>query len=91
MKIIEMVIDAYREIADTYNIPIGRIDDDTDIFGAQGYLDSLGLVAFLANLEMRLSENGVKITLASEKAMSRKQSPFLTVRTLADFIEEQIK
>ncbi len=59
------------------------------IFGAGAPLDSLGLVNLLADLEYRLSEEfGREIVLASERAMSRSQSPFRDVAALTDYVAE---
>lgn len=59
------------------------------IFGAGGPLDSLGLVNFLADLEYRLAEEfGREIVLASERAMSRSQSPFRDSASLTDYVVE---
>jgi acyl carrier protein len=65
---------------------------ETNLFGASGALDSLGLVNFIVLLEQRIGEEcGVAITLADEKALSRKNSPFLTVDSLSEYIIEQLK
>lgn len=64
---------------------------DTEIFGKGALLDSLGLVTMVMDLENRLSdEHGVTVVLASDKAMSRRTSPFRTVGTLVEYIEGQI-
>lgn len=61
------------------------------LFGPGG-LDSLGLVRFIVMLEERIAdETQVALTLASDKAMSRKSSPFRDLQTLADYIDECIK
>jgi hypothetical protein len=66
-----------------------RCRDKPRIFGAGGSLDSLGLVNFLADLEYRLAEKfGRELVLASERAMSRSQSPFRDVSALTDYIVE---
>ena len=63
---------------------------DATLFGS-GALDSMGLVRFIIMVEERIEdEKDVKLTLASEKAMSRKRSPFRTLQTLAEFIDECI-
>lgn len=60
---------------------------DTVLFGEGGHLDSLGLVGFLVAVEQQVEETcGKAITLADEKAMSQKRSPFRTVGTLAEYI-----
>jgi len=59
---------------------------ETQLFGRGSKLDSLGLVNLVVATEARLAEAGVAITLADERAMSQKQSPFRTVGTLCDYI-----
>lgn len=63
---------------------------ETKLFGSESPLDSLGLVNFLVDTEAAFLEDGVEISLMSEKAMSRSQSPFRSVRTLIDYIDEEI-
>ena len=59
------------------------------IFGGGAPMDSLGLVNFLADLEYRLTEKfGRELVLASERAMSRRQSPFRDAAALTTYIEE---
>lgn len=59
----------------------------TPLFGDLSKLDSLGLVSFIMATEQKIEEElGVSITLADERAMSQKNSPFRTVGTLADYI-----
>lgn len=61
---------------------------DAVLFG-DGGLDSMGLVQFIIIVEERLQDQaGVELTLASDKAMSRRSSPFQTLGTLAAYIEE---
>lgn len=59
----------------------------TVLFGQSGKLDSLGLVNLIVTTEQKVQENfGIAITLADEKAMSQKNSPFRTVESLAEYI-----
>lgn len=61
---------------------------DSPLFG-NGGLDSMGLVRFIILVEERIEdETDVRLTLASDKAMSRKSSPFQTLETLAHYIQE---
>ena len=65
---------------------------DTVLFGDGSLLDSIGLVNFIVTTERIVEEVTSKsVTLANEKAFSRRQSPFRTVGTLADYIEELLK
>lgn len=60
---------------------------DTVLFGASSTLDSLGLVNLIVATEQRLEEIfNLTLTLADERAMSQKNSPFRTVETLAEYI-----
>ena len=61
---------------------------DGPLFGDSG-LDSLGLVRFIVMVEDRIEDlTGIRLSLASDRAMSRRTSPFKNLKTLADFIRE---
>ena len=61
------------------------------LYGPGGKLDSLGLVNLLADIEMAVSDEfECDIVLASERAMSRKHSPFRSLDSLAQFVCELI-
>lgn len=61
---------------------------DAPLFG-DGGLDSMGLVRFIVMVEERIEDTTeVGLTLASDKAMSRRTSPFSTLGTLAEYIGE---
>jgi acyl carrier protein len=64
---------------------------DTPIFGGDAGIDSLSLVQLVAQLERSASEQfGKAIVLADSRAMSRRSSPFRTVGTLAELLQERI-
>ena len=69
---------------------IEKVNDNTVLFGKDSVLDSMGLVNIIIDIESRFLDEGYEISLTSEKAMSRRNSPFRTISTLADFINEQI-
>jgi len=59
----------------------------TVLFGKNGQLDSLGLVNLLIIIEQNIEDEfDVSVTIADEKAMSQKHSPFRTIGTLTDYI-----
>ena len=61
--------------------------EESILFGRGSSLDSLGLVSLIVDVERLFEEeHGVVLTLADDKAMSQKASPFRTVETLADYI-----
>ena len=59
----------------------------TILFGKGGQLDSVELVTLIIEVEEKiLDEVGVSITLADERALSQKNSPFLTLQTLTEYV-----
>ena len=62
---------------------------DTVLFGAGGVLDSVDFVTLILDVTQAVEdEYGKSITIFDEKAMSRKNSPFRTVGTLAEYLEK---
>jgi len=60
---------------------------DTHLLGPQSVLDSLHLVSLLINIEREIEDTlGVTLTLANERALSMKESPFRTIQSLADYV-----
>lgn len=63
------------------------VDVDTVLVGPEAVLDSLGLVTFAVSLEQRLADaTGVSLIVADEQEMTRRNSPFRTVGTLAQHL-----
>jgi acyl carrier protein len=63
------------------------IADETVLVGKDAVLDSLGVVSLIVEIEQRVeAEHGVSVTLANDKAMSQRNSPFRTVGVLTDHI-----
>jgi len=63
--------------------------EDVILFGEGTVLDSLNLVNLVMMVEQNIMmETGAEVLLASEAAMSRKRSPYLSVSTLADYAVE---
>lgn len=57
------------------------------LYGSGSRLDSLGMVNLIVAVEQRIQvELGQNIDLTDEKALSQNNSPFLTVKTLSDYI-----
>ena len=62
-------------------------DLNTILMGSDSEIDSLGLVSLIVSIEEAINlELGVSITLADEKAMSQRISPFKTLDTLSNYI-----
>ncbi len=65
---------------------------DTQLFGEGGVFDSLGLVSFIVALEERIQDvYGRTVAIADSRAMSRKSSPFLTVASITEYIQELLE
>lgn len=60
------------------------------IFGDASPLDSLGLVTLLIEIEERLADRGVTITLADARALSQTRSPFRDVPALVAYLQELV-
>lgn len=64
-------------------------DPDAVLYGEGSSLDSVGLVQVVMAAETHLSETtGLDIVLASEAAMSRKRSPYRSLKLLAEYAVE---
>lgn len=95
-KVEKLIFDVIEEMnTDLENkIPLDN-GNITPLFGKKGVLDSLGLVNLIVSVETATEDEfGVIVTIADERAMSQRNSPFKTIGTLADYIclllEEQI-
>ena len=62
------------------------VSSKTELYGSDGNLDSMELVAFLIDIEESLMDNEMNITLSDERAMSQSQSPFRNVESLTSYI-----
>ena len=64
-----------------------KIDRDSVLVGRGAVISSLQLVAFISEVEQRLDEElGLQVTVADERAMSMRSSPFRSISTLAGYV-----
>jgi acyl carrier protein len=62
---------------------------DAVLYGKTGKLESIDVVTLIMEVEDQIkAEFGASITIADDRAMSRENSPFLTVGTLTDYVAE---
>ena len=60
---------------------------ETRLLGSQSVLDSMHLVSLIVTIEREVEDTfGVALTLADERALSMKESPFRSIQSLADYI-----
>ena len=65
---------------------------DGPLYGESGKLESLDFVTLVMEVEEKIkAEFGVDITIADEHLLSKKESPFSTVRTLIEYLGEVLK
>lgn len=64
----------------------GGWTSDTPLFGREGILDSIGLVTLVVAVEQAIEDRyGALVSLADDKALAQKNSPFRTVGSLAEY------
>ncbi len=66
------------------------IEESTVFLGNGGIIDSLGFIQIVVDVETQFKQRGTDVLLTSKIAMSTDNSPFERVRTLIDFILEQL-
>jgi len=65
---------------------------DAPLYGAGGKLESLDFVTLIMEVEEKINaEFGTTITIADENLLSKAKSPFSTLRTLIEYLEEMLK
>jgi acyl carrier protein len=91
VDLIEIIRQCLREVADEEGFDIPTIAPDTVLFGEEGVLDSAGLVSLVVAVEEQIDRHkGVAISLADERAMSQKRSPFQSIASLAEYARLRI-
>ncbi len=88
-RILESVINATKKVVSDNQIAKPEtVNNITHLYGKSGILDSLGLVQLIAEIEDEVYNlTGKSITIADERAMSSKFSPFRSISSLADYVE----
>lgn len=88
-KIVLLIWECVLNVPAAKQLPGTRVDEELPLLGGSSCFDSIDLVTIIVDVEQKLAmEYDLSLTLASESAMSRRQSPFRTVGALADYVEE---
>lgn len=87
-----LVIESVRMLATDFEIEaLAEATNESLLYGGDGSLDSMALVNLVADIEDALAEKyGASISLADERAMSAKRSPFRSVADLSQAITERL-
>jgi acyl carrier protein len=91
-SIFQFVIDEITTLNDELETKVDlKTGRETRLFGGGGVLDSLSLVSLIISIEERLEiETNQSVVLATERAMSKRISPFTSVGSLCDYINEMV-
>lgn len=82
---IQLICTVYKDLVPPEDLP-AAVNETTRLFG--GALDSVGLVSLIVELEQQIADRGeASITIADDRAMSQKRSPFRTIGSLADYVQ----
>jgi D-alanine--poly(phosphoribitol) ligase subunit 2 len=92
-EVISVILKTLEEIHEQQDLHIAQpLTDKTPLFGQEGILDSLGLVTLVVAVEQAIEDEfGVSISLADEKAMSQRHSPYRTIGSLAEYARQMIQ
>jgi acyl carrier protein len=84
---LSVVVSCLRETLEQSGGTVPEVNEETVIVGQAAVLDSIAVVSLIVDIEQKLEmEHDVSVTLASEKAMSMRSSPFRTAGVLADHV-----
>jgi acyl carrier protein len=90
-KIVSLILECLESVPGAESISSSMLNEDLELLGPGSPLDSIGLVTLIVDVEERVADEcNANVTLASESAMSRRQSPFRTVGTFADYVSELV-
>jgi len=90
LQAIYRAVDSINEQSDPEKQIVKAVE--TPLYGANSVLDSLRLVSLVVAVEREIEqESGVSLVLASERAMSQRRSPFLSIGSLAEYIEQLLR
>ena len=84
---LEIVLSTLRDAVEQNGGDASALSEETIIVGPDAVVDSIGVVSLIVDIEQRLEmDYEVSVTLANDRAMSQRTSPFRTPAALADHI-----
>jgi acyl carrier protein len=86
-ELIELIVAAVNELGDQDAVQLpADLSEATPLFGEAGFLDSMSLVSLVVAVEQAIEDRfGKAVSLADEKALSRRHSPYRTIGSLAEY------
>ena len=94
--IVDVMVGMLQQTLDSHLLDQGgeavRATADLPLIGEEAAVSSMALVSYIADVESTLMESfNLTVTLVSERALSRKKSPFRNVNALADYVLELVE
>lgn len=84
---LEIVLSSLRDAVEQNGGDSAGVNAETVIVGPEAVIDSIGVVSLIVDIEQRLEmDHQVSVTLANDRAMSQRSSPFRTPAVLAEHI-----
>ena len=92
-ELVSLIIVQAEELNEGLKIQIDvAAGENAALFGEGGVLKSIELVNLIVAVEQAVEDKfDVFLTLADEKAMSQRRSPFKTIGALAAYIEKRMQ
>ncbi len=86
----QIIMDVLRDYCEQNGKDVPELTRNTPMLGSNSFLDSLGLVSVIIDIEMALNDAGANISLTSETSMSTRISPFRSIGALCNHIADQL-
>ena len=84
---LELVLSSLRDAVEQNGGDSAGVNTETVIVGPEAVIDSIGVVSLIVDIEQRLEmDHQVSVTLANDRAMSQRSSPFRSPAVLAEHI-----
>ena len=92
-EIIQIICEALTDLNEELDYDsLKNATESTEIYGGDDGIDSLSLVRLVTDVETKVNEKfDSNVLLASEKAMSMRNSPYRSVSNLADFALSELE
>ena len=93
LDLVALIVETVQELQDAEEIALdAALTVETPLFGEEGLLDSVGLVAVVVAVEQAIEDaGGPTISLADDRAMSQAHSPYQTIGTLAAYAQAVLR
>ena len=92
-KIKKSLLNLLNQFIDENGINVDKsivLDESARLIGTSSIFDSMELVQFIVEVENTLDDEfEIEIELTSDKAMSRRSSPFISINTLVKYIVDE--